>query len=55
MIVAYLYDDTYRFIRRIEGFSVDLIIAELEYEGFKGYMVVQSDLPAGEPKKYHFS
>ena len=55
MIIAFLYDDAYKFLRRIEGFSVDAIMAELESEQFKGYMVIQSDLPAGQPKKYHFS
>lgn len=55
MVTAKLYDDNYNFISWKEGFSVNMIIAELEYEGFKGYMVVQSELPEGEPKKYHFS
>ena len=55
MITAFLYTDAYSFIRRVEGFSLDAMIAELENENFKGFMVVQSDLPAGTPKKYHFS
>lgn len=55
MIVAYLYTDNYTFLRRVEGFSVDAMIAELENKKFKGYMVIQSDMPAGTPKKYHFS
>ena len=55
MITAKLYDENYNFLRWIENFSVNLIVSELEHEGFKGYMVVQSELPEGEPKKYHFS
>lgn len=54
MITAKIYDPQWNFIRWKEGFSVDGILFELEGDGFKGHVVIQSDLPAGTPKNYEF-